>query len=455
MVYKETLRTTLQCLLIAFAFSTVSFAANRYVRAGAAGSGNGSDWTNAYAALPSTLTRGDVYYIADGTYSGYSFKTPVSGTTPITIKKATTVDHGTDIGWSNTYGDGQAQFGILSFSTSYYFFDGVTGGGPGNWETGFGFKVQGSYHVIDFPAVVSEITIRHTDIQGAGRSETSETDLLYLVKKFTNITISYCFLHDVSRTMILTWPANGNGFILEYSKLARNGNAEHREAWSAGTDSNVTVRNNLFEDILGTGVIAIVNNNGDATNWNIYGNVFYHTGRYTDGIINTGVIMNRYDGPGGTISVRAVNWTIVNNVFAGIVGFTSAIVTEGPSVNYVVKNNIWFNNHTDAIGTSGATSSDYNWFYNNTRQNSSTKIDSSGRSGTNDVIGTSNPFVNWQGGDWGLAYAIAGQTLASQFGTDALGVIRGLDGTWDRGAYELGGATPRPTPPTNLSAIVQ
>jgi hypothetical protein len=67
-------------------------AANWYVREGAIGSGSGTDWTDAYTSLPPTLNRGDIYYIGDGTYGGYTFDDSESGTTYITIKKATASD---------------------------------------------------------------------------------------------------------------------------------------------------------------------------------------------------------------------------------------------------------------------------------------------------------------------------------------------------------------------------
>ena len=82
-------------LLLAMLFlGTVSAeAANQYVRAGAAGMNNGTDWTNAYTSLPSTLVRGDTYYIADGTYGSRTLSTPASAALLITIKKATSTDH--------------------------------------------------------------------------------------------------------------------------------------------------------------------------------------------------------------------------------------------------------------------------------------------------------------------------------------------------------------------------
>src|SRR5688500_534390 len=67
-----------------------------YVRAGATGAQNGSDWTNAFTRLPASMVRGATYYVADGTYDGsIAFNTPASGTTYIFIKKATESAHGT------------------------------------------------------------------------------------------------------------------------------------------------------------------------------------------------------------------------------------------------------------------------------------------------------------------------------------------------------------------------
>ena len=74
-----------------------------------AGLQDGSTWDNAFAGLPATLVRGDVYYIATGNYTGgYRFNTPESGTTVITIKKVTPTDHCTETGWQASFGVGQA-----------------------------------------------------------------------------------------------------------------------------------------------------------------------------------------------------------------------------------------------------------------------------------------------------------------------------------------------------------
>lgn len=138
------------CFLVSFFLmllvSNTAFAANKYVRDGATGANNGSDWTNAYTSLPAILVRGDTYYIADGSYPSYTVDDAVSGTLYITIRKATNSDHGTDIGWNVLYGDGQAIFNYgaqgsaITISTSYVDFDGVVGGGSD--QSTYGFKLK-------------------------------------------------------------------------------------------------------------------------------------------------------------------------------------------------------------------------------------------------------------------------------------------------------------------------
>src|SRR3989304_8100596 len=68
------IKVLLFLVISATLFVSPLFAASHYVRSGASGSGNGSDWTNAYTTLPSSLIRGDVYYVAGGTYSGRTFR---------------------------------------------------------------------------------------------------------------------------------------------------------------------------------------------------------------------------------------------------------------------------------------------------------------------------------------------------------------------------------------------
>lgn len=98
-----------------------------YVRDGASGSGDGSNWTNAYDDLPAALSRGIAYYLADGSYAAYVVDDPLSGTTPITIRKATDQDHGAASDWSSGYGDGTATFTSFRFATGYVSLSGWNG----------------------------------------------------------------------------------------------------------------------------------------------------------------------------------------------------------------------------------------------------------------------------------------------------------------------------------------
>src|SRR5689334_15303512 len=103
--------TKLGLILLLCALPVRSFAANHYVRAGAAGNGNGTDWTNACkdfsgSCASSSLVRGDTYFVAAGTYGALQLKTPDSGTLVITIQRATASAHGTDTGWQASF-DGQ------------------------------------------------------------------------------------------------------------------------------------------------------------------------------------------------------------------------------------------------------------------------------------------------------------------------------------------------------------
>lgn len=73
-------------------------AANICVGLTTTGGGSGSDWNN-LKAWSGTPARGDTRYLRDGNHSYKNFNTPVSGTTLITIEKATATDHATDTGW--------------------------------------------------------------------------------------------------------------------------------------------------------------------------------------------------------------------------------------------------------------------------------------------------------------------------------------------------------------------
>src|SRR3989344_5005485 len=101
----------------------------KYIRPGATGTATGSDWTNAYTSIPTTLTRGTTYYLAGGgtTYPITTLNAG-TGTTRAKVLKATAADHGTETGWNSNYA-GVATFNApLIISGQYITLDG------GEWK---------------------------------------------------------------------------------------------------------------------------------------------------------------------------------------------------------------------------------------------------------------------------------------------------------------------------------
>jgi len=425
---------------------TSAYASDVCVRSGATGLGNGSDWTNAYPSLPATLIRGNTYYVATGNYGSYVFDDPSSGTNYITVKKATVADHGISTGWSNSYETGQAVFGSIKFTTSYWVLDGVTGGGPGSWETGHGFKVSSNLgspvHLIDLTGNISNITLSHIEATNPdGRTSAVETDVIYALGAVSGIKINHCYWHDIASCHLLT--RSSQGITIEYSKFSRNGpasNSKHKESWSLSADSNVIMRYNVLEDISNTAFIGNVNGCGVSNNWQIYGNVFVHTGKVSD--VAVSALMNL----GYSSCMTLSNWKFYNNSVINLNpggGGNASIRGSGTDGGgNVAYNNIYYHVNANDITYALGFASDYDFFSDNYRiEGCSPPCNINNKNGQlHAQISSGSPFVSWTNGDYRLASQTnAGYILPSPFNTDLSGNNRGADGVWDRGAYEFSG----------------
>jgi hypothetical protein len=413
--------------------ATSANAANLYVRAGATGSQNGSDWSNAYPLLPSTLIRGNTYYIGSGSYGSYSFDDAASGSTKIYIKKATAFDHGTEVGWQSSYGVGQATFTSWTFLSAYWDINGGTGGGPGSWETNFGMRIKTSgagAKAIRINVKPSYITIAHVDIENSGEDVGGSGDTIYTVGS-SNVTISHCWVHNTNRTNFLI---NGSqNWTIEYSLISdkHNTDATHGEHLSAngnGMNANHVYRYNIWRDAGGANTGVIVIKDSVQSGWKIYGNLFYVTDssryRVTNGIIT--------DSTGdSTTDVK-----IYNNTFMPILGINgpAQTVSFDVSTNNEFKNNIVFGSG----GFAGISRS------NNLYDSSSFASGETG--GQYFSSGGTALFANPGSYNYSLKVATnrGDGLIGAEYQADMLGVTRGGDGVLDRGAFEFQDGNPPP-----------
>lgn len=428
-----------------------SFAANHYVRASATGTNDGSDWINAWTALPSVLVRGDTYYIAAGTYPSYTFNDPVSGSLFIYIKKATAEDHGTDIGWNDAFGDGQAVFGPISFSTGYWVFDGATG--KGKEGASYGFLVARddcsgltTSELVSFgTSTVSNVTIRHVEIRNCGPSWDIPQFGIYSNSYSSpsfDITIANNFIHKSTANILIR---NWRNSIFEFNHLKSNWSSSlnHGEQMSPGNRcQDITFRYNVLEDSQVGGIGAHIDFN---SNWQVYGNIAI------GGNVAMGIFGTADSGHNDVI----INWSVHNNTFVDIGGsgrgsaFCVGPLTDPETGRSYAYNNLFVNSSHPRLDNSGfhtaAIVHDYNTFVNCVGIIAAeTHIE---------VIGV-DPFIDYAGSNFTLRNpTAAGIALPAPFNIDANGKKRGSDGVWDRGAYEYDAVLAGPGSPRNLRIV--
>ncbi len=421
-------------------------AANHYIRAGASGTGTGSDWANACAEFtgscaPAGMVRGDTYYVADGAYAGRTFNTAASGNLLITIKKGTPADHGTDIGWAAAYGDGQATFATtLIFSTDDWLFDGSTrdeSNPPASWfnTSSYGFAILNNANAaqaqIKFGNALDNFAMQYVWLQGR-TGPFSGAERRYSIDcetggTSTNLRFSRNLSTDSNQWYFLR---NTNHTIIEYWAGDRLTGDEfnHGDAINVYfTAEDVTIRWGVARNActMGcTGMIPIADARGTSTPplVKIYGNVFYDYGS-TDG--TAGFTGNASNGGNCT------NCVVVNNTF--IDGGGEYAATWGlqfpDGTGNIHRNNMWFEVNSQIPG--------FDLGSNATDSHNAFGPTSTG-TGTNAQVSVpSSIFVNFAGKNFRLASATScGIALGAPYDTDMFGNTRGADGCWDRGAFE-------------------
>jgi hypothetical protein len=379
-----------------------------YVRPGA--SGNGTDWSNAYGALPSTPTRGATYIVASGDYGGYVFNAAESGTTRITVKKATVNDHGTSTGWLDSYATGQATFGNLVFATGYWTLDGAYGSGGDGSSYGMATRmvsgVDTSYVTIqsaDIDGTVDGTTICHIAVTCQGPIG-NIPQTAYDVGTQTNATntVMQFVFEDNCRNGVHVGP----GELIERSYFARAWSSPqwHGEVVDTMDSSNVTFRYNVVAQCVGTTCIG----NYSMSNWDIYGNVFANAtgGNGVIGAASAEAIRN----------TRIYNNTVVNSPTFFLYQNNPVSAGGGTGSGNVVVDNLFYNSDSSLV------------------QNGAGAITSS-----NNISVSADPFVNLAVGDYHLrADTQPGAVLGAPYNVDPDGKLRGGSGVWDVGAFQFG-----------------
>jgi hypothetical protein len=435
-----------------------------YVRSDAPSGGDGSDWGKALQILPGSLERGHTYYIADGTYGSYTFDDAESGTQYITIRKATASDHGTDIGWDSSYGDGQVVFdaAALAFNTGYYDFDGQVGGGPDNWKTGHGFVFTSpagtNIAYISMSSGVSNMYVHHAFFTQTGNTEAYPVGGhgFYDSGTLSNSLFEYCYFDNLGGLPFFFREGSGN--IIQYNYL---GNIcgqsvydvnQHCEGVVIHGMSNTHFRWNYVADCPSSGGF-VKNDVESSDSIRIYGNVF-----------ENGFPINCNTGP-------CTNWRVFSNTFhsfgGGPVGGDGAYGSD----NYFYDNIMYGASFLGQLRGSH----DYNWFSScsglrctmNSSAHENVCVDCV--SGCDSITETLNPFVNSTGDtpeDFRLSAAIIGQNGydvcqldscagENKYNIDVFGSIRGADGTWDMGAYEFASGQQYHRSDTNTNGCVE
>lgn len=445
-----------------FVLPGLTHAACHAVSPAGAGAKTGADWNNSYAGLPATLVRGDIYYLADGSYATRSFSTAASGTTTIEIRKAQSYDTGSGCspsiaaGWNTgTMGSAQAVFGsVITVSGPYFIFNGngtTTAPGCGGAITGTqsvsaapptptdcGIKIVNSTSGLPGGMAPSGAhgTFEYIEELGSGVNQNDEVfapGTSFLLIKHAYMHYSGCvYIQDVGSNSTVDhsyfWGTEVNG-----------GSACHGQAdYIIGGENNGVRSNNAYRDITGTAIWTL-GTSGTVTGWIFYNNlIYFSTPNQTFGGLSDAALdcINGVQCQGFIyVQNTIVNCTKGSGGFGPECGVGWGDSASGGSVT--IENNLYYANPGGiALTTHGTTVvEDYNSFLNT----------SGFGSGAHDVhltSGSPNPLVNWPQGNFNLASENSNWNNRLALGSPYTLDVNGNTFTSDRGAYQFISGTP-------------
>lgn len=432
------------------------------------GAMTGANWNNAFAGIPKTLVRGDIYYLADGSYGSYTFSTADSSTTTVEIRKAQSYDNCTSTGWNtSTMGSSQAVFATaptaFKISNDYFILNGNgqqsspgCGGTPSTPTTepatpsDCGIRVDNSscsgsgmgscnYAIATTSTGLQNITLEYVEVAGKG-DNVSENGLIG--NSITNAVFNHVFGRNTGCDFI-QWVGPNQLVEFSYWWVTNTSNSDtcHPQYESFyGSTGNDTEHDNVYRDINGSAVISFTAPSAGAhSGLVLYNNVFWQTsgGPYTTSGLDDGII--------GVLQGTLTGMVFVQNTMINLPGYATGWYMASPGQSGIIENNLWYNAGNFSLGN-GTWTEDHNSFLG---------MNCPGTLGTGDVcVQTSapNPFVNWTSGNFNLASENADWdtrvNLGAPYTVDPAGTVRSTD----RGAYQFPSLFP--APPLNLTSVL-
>lgn len=414
-------------------------AADWYVRPDGAsyGASSGRDWSNAFKGLGGipwgTVSCGDTLWVAGGSYTeSLRPSKKCSSASRLNIRRARSDAPAAtgSAGWSSTFDSTVHQVngaGILfNGDWDYITISGRTTAAGGDHGWWIDFRGRSSGPGIEFAngAAADYNVMEYMDLQGPGQINYTGDGRGIDATPFSAATgnvFSHMRIFDWESAI---YHAGISGSTLEYLDVfdihAANWSTYHPNGIYTSGSSNVIVRYSKFHKGpkgYGVGEGIFFEQGGGASNWQIYGNVFYD-------LDSTGLKAIE-------ITSNVPGLKIFNNTFVNII--VPGVFVNGGScgAGSETRNNLSY--ATGAPSGCGSMSNNLT------------------------IASTPDPFVNRSARDFhinattGTGYPRnAGADLSTYFGVDMDGVRFGADGGWDIGAYENGAAR-APSPPVGLT----
>jgi hypothetical protein len=298
---------------------------------------------------------------------------------------------------------------------------------------------------------VTSVTLRYVEWFGNFANNAEQAFLWSYGSNVANVyTIDHVYAHNTGCTYIHQDGGSRSVRNSYFWALDSNSAMCHGEATYDNT-TNVDDFNNVYRDIVGSAIHWF--DGSRTTHGYFYNNIYWVSTPTPSWVKSNGLAWGILSCANGA---KCSNFVFYNVTAVNLQGGYDAGVKDtldSTCTNCFVRNSIWYG-ATVPISVLGW-NEDHNTFLNSGNN--------AGNGGAGDIVvpsGAASPFVNWQAGDFHLtsdsANVISGATLPAPFNVDASGITRGVDGVWERGAYEYNATkSTGPAAPTNVVAIVQ